>query len=870
MSLTSTGESAIPSRHAELPVVICGAGLRGLAHAQAIRKVPELELRGFYDVQHAARRRSTLVTGLPAFSDLDELLQKCEPHVAVIATPPSARFDLVEQVARSGQVRGIVIEKPIALSLQEAQRIIAFCSEHRIALRIGHQLRFSAEFMRLRQAMRNGELGQLQCVRASCYGNLMDQGAHMIDMLCWLLDGRQLVKVTAQGLQDLSEIARKVRIRPDFVEDQVHPAPYAVLASIDFADGLSASLNSGLLAPILKPTLGQWMQKRVEATGTEGSAEAHVGSHFKLVNQAHPHGLVERTSLEAYTDATRAMHADFAACLQDGAANPAAMQQSMQTAKLLFACLHSSLTGEQVALPLDEGRESSLRTLAHKREAPAQTGAPDRPRLSVIVGMADHRGIGLRALESWTDEQRCDPRDFEVIMILDSRVGVLADALRARLRPWDQCLELETTNEMEQRAIGAQLARGEYLFFTEPHVISEPETVAEAIRFFETQAYAGFCGRSMPIPGKLFTYNETRMFREAFKEWSKRGHWAKVYSRGFGVRKSIYFEVGGFQHRYRDFAEPLIAATLKEKGYELGYAPGVALQHLDADSFPLIQGFVKDFTNGESLFRLEGPPETIRAFFDEPIECNEVRSLNLPLLVQLAKVLLREIVRPHRGMSLRFRLQAAPTELLRLLPLTILGHRLLILRHASRAWVARIRYLFWRWYPDRRYKAFIDWYTSTIAMYRVKFFAEHPGPEVPEEIPQHVCLIDSVTPQDSCGFHSLETYFGRSFRWSSSIAALKIVAVPGEHQMLVQTAGLRWFMPQREIAIYLDGCRLNGIEYDAEKACLKVHVPDTARPPADSQWLILCCTPWRQDNVHRRDVRKLGIPIVSVELNPLV
>src|SRR5262249_3295544 len=147
----------------------------------------------------------------------------------------------------------------------------------------------------------------------------------------------------------------------------------------------------------------------------------------------------------------------------------------------------------------------------------------------------------------------------------DSRVGALADALRARLRPWDQCLELETTNEMEQRVIGARLARGEYLFFTEPHVLFEPETVAEAIRFFETQAYVGFCGRSMPIPGKLFTYNETRMFREAFQEWSKRGNWAKVYSRGFAIRKSIYFEVGGFQHRYRDFAEPLIAATLKEK-----------------------------------------------------------------------------------------------------------------------------------------------------------------------------------------------------------------------------------------------------------------------------------------------------------------
>jgi predicted dehydrogenase len=869
MKQVSNKEGGVSVGNGVLPTVICGAGARGLVHAEAIRKVPALELRGFYDVQHTARQRAAEATGLPAFSDLAQLLQETRPQIAVIATPPIARFDLVEQLAQSGQVRGIVIEKPIALSIAEARRILTFCSERGIALRISHQLRFSTEFIRLRQAIRGGELGSLQSLKASCYGNLMDQGAHMIDMLCWLLDLRQAERVKAEGWQDLPEIAKKVRIRPDFVEDQVHPAPYAVLASIEFAQGVRASLNSGLLAPMVEPQLGQWMQKRVEATGSEGSAEAHVGSHFKLVNKDHPDGLVERTSLEAYTDSTRALHADFASSLMDENANSLETEQATRAGELLFACLHSSVTGDAVELPLDEAKSQSLQTYERKAYVPATRHAPDGPRLSVIVGMADHRGVGLRAVSSWTEGQRCDPRAFELIMILDHRVGKLADTLRARLRPWDQCLELETTNEMEQRAVAAKLARGEYLLFTEPHVISEPEAIAEAIRFFETQPDAGFCGRSMPIPGNLFTYNETRMFREAFTEWSKRGNWAKVYSRGFGIRKSVYEEVGGFQHRYRDFAEPLIGAMLKERGYELGYAPGVGLQHLDADSFQLIEGFIKDFTDGESLYRMEGDPETIRAFFGEPAEWSEARSLNRPVMVQAAKVLLREILRPHRAISMRFRLQAAPAELMRLLPLAVLGHKLLILRYEAQGLATRFRYWLWRRNPDRRYKAFADWYAAAIAYYRVRFCAEHPEAEARGTGPGRLRQMDAITPQDSYGFYPLETYFGRPFRWSSTIAALKLTAEPAKYEVLVQTAGPRWFMPQRDVAIYLDGHRLNEVEYEAEKVRLRVKVSAEALTKGNSHWLILCCTPWRQDNVHRRDVRKLGIPIVSVELHAL-
>lgn len=80
-----------------------------------------------------------------------------------------------------------------------------------------------------------------------------------------------------------------------------------------------------------------------------GSAEAHFGSHFKLVNQAHPLGLAERTSLNAYTDATRVMHADFAACLQDGAVG--AVRAPANGHWLMLCCIpwrHDNVHGRDV------------------------------------------------------------------------------------------------------------------------------------------------------------------------------------------------------------------------------------------------------------------------------------------------------------------------------------------------------------------------------------------------------------------------------------------------------------------------------------------------------------------------------------------
>jgi predicted dehydrogenase len=99
--------------------------------------------------------------------------------------------------------------------------MVAMCQERGIKLAVFYQLRFCNEFARLKRAIAGGEIGDLQRLDAYCYGNLFDQGSHMVDMLRWLLPERAPAWVAAQGWTDLPEIARFAELPPTFGEPSI-------------------------------------------------------------------------------------------------------------------------------------------------------------------------------------------------------------------------------------------------------------------------------------------------------------------------------------------------------------------------------------------------------------------------------------------------------------------------------------------------------------------------------------------------------------------------------------------------------------------------------------------------------------------------
>lgn len=862
----------IGSRTMDWKLIVCGAGNRGMEHAQAIQHIEEAELVGFFDLSQDARQKAEKTFSVPAYTHFSDLLAEQAPEIAVIATPPQVRSALVDGLLTCQSLRAMVIEKPLALDSDEAKEIIQKCNDHHVLLMVGHQLQFSKEFQSLKRAIDDGRIGTLQSLHAFCYGNLSDQGIHLIDAMLWLADG-MVSWVSAKQENDLKLLARWTTLSPDFRSNNPHLAPLWVDATIGFESGIQATLNAGLLSPIPKPELGNWLQKRITAIGSDGMAEAHVASHFRLLASGSSGWEVEESDISSYQDATTLLYRALIDRLATNDMDPSPAQRALHGIEVMEACFQSITTGSLTTVPIPvlskpiEGWQKHMQAKTSNTRATTENIVTDnKPLVSVIIPMEDHRGLGLQSLESWTQHQRCNAEDFELIILLDNVDERVAKAMQQRLRPGDRAIHQETSTEMEAYDIGARQAKGKYLFFTEPHCIAEPEVISQIILFFQSKSNLdGFCVRSTPLIRNNIGKMETRMYEKGFADWSKEDHWVKVILRGFGIKRESYLSAGGYDFKYDRFSEWLLAATLHHKGYRLGYAPGVGVHHLYSDSFSLLAPFIKSFTDGECLYRLTGDQDIVRQYFDTPFEWIEARSINQALLRGLLRTLFSYLFRKKTGAMLRTK--DALQAMTRLLPMAVMGKYALLLSVWVRIVGARLR--FWLAINEKqRYRAFEDWYILKTNFYRIKFVIEHPATQPNQEAMEYD--VKQMKDHQVFGFHGLETYQAQHFRWTAPVAVVNMqLDFQNDYEGVMQIHGVRGFSNEHTPAMYVNGQRLN-VRFNAQTHQFLFDLTKQQLQNASgTQTLVLLCAPWSAGNVRKTDPRLLGIPFVGLRFIPI-
>ena len=143
---------------------------------------------------------------VPAFHSIDEMLRTTGIDVVSVLTPSGMHADHTVAVARAG--RHIVVEKPMALTLTDAQRMIAACDKADVRLFVVKQNRFNVPVVKAREALDAGRFGKLVlgtvrvrwCRDQSYYDNdswrgtwaqdggvLANQASHHVDMLGWFM-----------------------------------------------------------------------------------------------------------------------------------------------------------------------------------------------------------------------------------------------------------------------------------------------------------------------------------------------------------------------------------------------------------------------------------------------------------------------------------------------------------------------------------------------------------------------------------------------------------------------------------------------------------------------------------------------------------
>ena len=123
-----------------LRIGIAGAGHFGRFHALKVRASRRAVLAGLHDPDGARVATVAAEVGAPALS-LDALIAASD--AVIIAAPAEIHHRLATQVMEAG--RHVLIEKPIAATLAEADALAALAAERRVVLQVGHLLRYSAE-----------------------------------------------------------------------------------------------------------------------------------------------------------------------------------------------------------------------------------------------------------------------------------------------------------------------------------------------------------------------------------------------------------------------------------------------------------------------------------------------------------------------------------------------------------------------------------------------------------------------------------------------------------------------------------------------------------------------------------------------------
>ena len=318
--------------------------------APALLSRPETKLMAVCDVEEKKAEEFAQRHGIEQrYISFEEMLKNPDLDVVWIATPNHLHARQTIQAAEAG--KHILCEKPMALSIADAEAMIEACEKNGVHLGIDFQNRFHPAHREVYRLIRTGAVGDIAAARAQfCRGfhrgfmkgwrvdpasagagALMGQGLHPIDLLRFLL-GSEVVEVSAFSDE-------KPPHRP--VEDMAY-------IMLRFENGVRAMVMCGILAPrpdndaviygtdakvICKGTVGMWLSGELVV---EGNA-LNVNMNFPNEDESGP-ALYERVVDH------------FNLCIESDAESDISGQNGLKMVKIACAVIESSRKGKSVRL----------------------------------------------------------------------------------------------------------------------------------------------------------------------------------------------------------------------------------------------------------------------------------------------------------------------------------------------------------------------------------------------------------------------------------------------------------------------------------------------------------------------------------------
>jgi UDP-N-acetyl-2-amino-2-deoxyglucuronate dehydrogenase len=202
---------------------IVGCGFIAKKHAKAISEVKGSKLVAVSDKVPEAMEFYKDEYGANPYTELEDMINQEEIDIVCICTPSGFHASIAVRVAKAK--KHIIVEKPIAMSLEDTDRIIEACEENHVKLAVVHPNRFRPVVQELRKILDQNLLGKVS--HANCIVNwnrnqeyydqapwrgtkqydggvLMNQAIHNLDLLLWFMGKpEQIFSMEATRLRNI-------------------------------------------------------------------------------------------------------------------------------------------------------------------------------------------------------------------------------------------------------------------------------------------------------------------------------------------------------------------------------------------------------------------------------------------------------------------------------------------------------------------------------------------------------------------------------------------------------------------------------------------------------------------------------------------
>ncbi len=159
------------------------------SHAEAYTRHPRTHIAAVCDLDEVQLEKCAQRWGVSArFGGVPEMLAKEPLDIVSVCTPDHTHYAILKEILNAPQsVQAILCEKPLAVTVAQAQEVIGLARQRQITLAVVYMRRFAQNMRALKEFISTGKLGEIQAIAGWYTKGVRHNGSHWFDLLRFLI-----------------------------------------------------------------------------------------------------------------------------------------------------------------------------------------------------------------------------------------------------------------------------------------------------------------------------------------------------------------------------------------------------------------------------------------------------------------------------------------------------------------------------------------------------------------------------------------------------------------------------------------------------------------------------------------------------------